>query len=70
MSLQSDMAHHPATDGASVDGSTVSRAVLGAVMLITGIAPLATDMYVPGFPAVEHDLSTSAAMVQLTLTTF
>jgi DHA1 family bicyclomycin/chloramphenicol resistance-like MFS transporter len=48
----------------------VSRAVLGAVMLITGIAPLATDMYVPGFPAVEHDLSTSAAMVQLTLTTF
>jgi DHA1 family bicyclomycin/chloramphenicol resistance-like MFS transporter len=39
-------------------------------MLVTGIAPLATDMYVPAFPAVEHDLSTSAALVQLTLTTF
>jgi MFS transporter, DHA1 family, multidrug resistance protein len=50
--------------------SMVSRAVLGAVMLVSGIAPLATDMYVPAFPAVVHDLSTSAALVQLTLTTF
>ncbi len=39
-------------------------------MLVTGIAPLATDMYVPAFPAVAHDLSTSASMVQLTLTAF
>ena len=50
--------------------SAVSRAVLGAVILVSSIAPLATDMYVPAFPAVEHDLGTSAALVQLTLTTF
>ena len=48
-------------------GSTISRTVLGAVILVTAIAPLATDMYVPGFPAVEHELSTSASLVQLTL---
>jgi MFS family permease len=48
----------------------VSRSVLGAVMLVSGIAPLATDVYVPAFPAAQHDLSTSAALVQLTLTTF
>src|SRR3954452_6693986 len=34
------------------------------------IAPLATDMYVPGFPAVGRDLHASATGVQLTLTTF
>src|SRR5436309_16122405 len=39
-------------------------------MLVTSIAPLATDMYVPAFPAVKHDLETSTALVQLTLTAF
>ncbi len=39
-------------------------------MLVTSIAPLATDMYVPAFPAVEHDLATSTSLVQLTLTAF
>ncbi len=44
--------------------------VLGAVVLITAIAPLATDMYVPAFPLVGRDLDASATQVQLTLTTF
>ncbi|CAM3739374.1 multidrug effflux MFS transporter [Nocardioides zeicaulis] len=39
-------------------------------MLITAIAPLATDMYVPAFPLVGRDLDASATQVQLTLTTF
>lgn len=44
--------------------------VLGTVVLITAIAPLATDMYVPAFPLVGRDLDASATQVQLTLTTF
>jgi DHA1 family bicyclomycin/chloramphenicol resistance-like MFS transporter len=48
----------------------VSAALIGAVVLLTGIAPLATDMYVPAFPDVARDLGTSATAVQLTLTTF
>lgn len=48
----------------------LSTTVLGAVVLITAIAPLATDMYVPAFPRVGHDLDASATQVQLTLTTF
>ena len=44
--------------------------VLGTVVLITAIAPLATDMYVPAFPLVGRDLDASATEVQLTLTTF
>lgn len=48
----------------------VSSALVATVVLITAIAPLATDMYVPGFPAVARDLGASASEVQLTLTTF
>src|SRR6478609_11494452 len=38
--------------------------------LLTAIAPLATDMYLPAFPQLAVDLGTSAAAVQLSLTTF
>ena len=38
--------------------------------LLTAIAPLATDMYLPAFPQLAADLGTSASAVQLSLTTF
>src|SRR3954454_5478811 len=50
--------------------ASLTTAVVVNVVLLTMIAPLATDMYVPGFPAVGHDLHASATGVQLTLTTF
>jgi DHA1 family bicyclomycin/chloramphenicol resistance-like MFS transporter len=43
---------------------------VGTVVLLTAIAPLATDMYVPAFPHVAADLAAGATQVQLTLTTF
>lgn len=49
---------------------SLSAVVLGAVVLVTAIAPLATDMYVPAFPLVGRDLGASASQVQLTLATF
>lgn len=48
----------------------LTRVVLGTVVLVSMIAPLATDMYVPAFPQVGRDLASSATQVQLTLTTF
>lgn len=42
-------------------------AVLGA---LTAVAPLATDMYVPGFPSMGATLHASSSAVQLTLTAF
>jgi DHA1 family bicyclomycin/chloramphenicol resistance-like MFS transporter len=48
----------------------LSASVLATIVLITAIAPLATDMYVPAFPLVGRDLGASATQVQLTLTTF
>lgn len=54
----------------TLPGARLSAVVLGAVVLVTAIAPLATDMYVPAFPLVGRDLRASASLVQLTLTTF
>lgn len=48
----------------------LSAAVLATVVLVNAIAPLATDMYVPAFPAVGLDLGAGATQVQLTLSTF
>jgi len=48
----------------------VTAGLVATVVLLTAIAPLATDMYVPAFPAVAGDLSATATQVQLTLTTF
>ena len=60
--------HHQHT---RVAGSArLSKAVLANVVLLTMIAPLATDMYVPAFPQVGSDLGAGATGVQLTLTTF
>jgi MFS transporter, DHA1 family, multidrug resistance protein len=38
--------------------------------LLTSIAPLATDMYLPALPEVATDLGAGASAVQLTLTSF
>lgn len=51
-------------------GVGLTRLVVIQVILLTMIAPLATDMYVPAFPMVARDLAGSATEVQLTLTTF
>ncbi|MFC4603061.1 multidrug effflux MFS transporter [Rhodococcus kronopolitis] len=44
--------------------------MLLALALLSAIAPLAIDMYLPGLPALGDDLGTSTQSVQLTLTTF
>ena len=37
---------------------------------LAAVAPVSTDLYLPGFPALGRDLAASASEVQLTLTTF
>lgn len=44
--------------------------MLCTLALISAIAPLATDMYLPGLPTMAESLGTSASSIQLTLTTF
>lgn len=50
--------------------STIAPSSLLVLALLTAVAPLATDMYLPGFPAMAADLGVSASAIQLTLTTF
>lgn len=38
--------------------------------LLSAVAPLATDMYLPGFPVMSDELETGAAAIQITLTSF
>ena len=47
---------------------THRRPSLGALVLVMGIGPLATDAYLPGLPALQQSLDTTAATAQLTLT--
>jgi DHA1 family bicyclomycin/chloramphenicol resistance-like MFS transporter len=39
--------------------------VLGA---LTALGPFTIDLYLPAFPAIEHDFDVSAALIQLTIT--
>jgi MFS transporter, DHA1 family, multidrug resistance protein len=41
-----------------------------ALVIVTGVGPIATDSYVAALPALQDSLSTSAAVAQLTLTAF
>ena len=49
-------------------GSTGQRVLLVLVLgSLSVIGPLSIDMYLPGLPAIQRDLDTSASLVQLTL---
>ncbi|MCU1473014.1 multidrug effflux MFS transporter [Amnibacterium sp.] len=48
----------------------IPASLIATAVLISSVAPLATDMYVPAFPHVARDLAASTTAVQLTLTTF
>ncbi|WP_432541303.1 multidrug effflux MFS transporter [Kineococcus sp. SYSU DK002] len=60
----------PGTFVATVPGQDVPLRLLVTLALLCAIGPFAIDMYLPTFPDLAADLSTSAARVQLTLTTF
>ncbi|HEY0276390.1 MAG TPA: multidrug effflux MFS transporter [Paenirhodobacter sp.] len=50
--------------------SALSYMAIGVLALLSAVAPLATDMYLPGFPAMSADLGASATQIQMTLTSF
>ena len=58
----------PPTEGATAAGGPAPA--LWALVLVTGVGPLATDMYVAGLPDLRRSLETTAAVAQLTLTAF
>ncbi|WP_062517511.1 multidrug effflux MFS transporter [Demequina gelatinilytica] len=51
-------------------GEGITAALLGVLGLLSAIAPLATDLYLPAFPQMTADLGVGATSIQLTLTAF
>ncbi|WP_280396826.1 multidrug effflux MFS transporter [Nocardia carnea] len=49
---------------------SVGPALIAVLALLTAVAPLATDMYLPAFPEMAGELGASASGIQLTLTAF
>ena len=48
----------------------ISTLAILVLALLSAVAPLATDMYLPGFPSIAEELGAEASQVQLTLTSF
>ena len=48
----------------------LSGRLLVVIALLAALAPFATDIYLPAFPAMTHELDASPSSVQLTLTAF
>ncbi|CAN5577018.1 multidrug effflux MFS transporter [soil metagenome] len=59
-------AESPTTPAAAI----ITPALLVTLALLSAVAPFATDLYLPAFPAMVSQLHTTAAGVQLTLTAF
>ena len=55
---------------APATGTTIRWPLLLVLASLAAVAPVATDLYLPGFPAIGDALGVDASGVQLTLTSF
>ncbi|MEU6140544.1 multidrug effflux MFS transporter [Streptomyces sp. NPDC047081] len=62
--------HSTGADAHPADAPRPAVALIAVLGALTAVAPLATDMYVPGFPAMGETLGASSSAVQLTMTAF
>ncbi|HWV50221.1 MAG TPA: MFS transporter, partial [Microbacterium sp.] len=60
----------PSTDSIPTARAALTTGLLCILALLSAVAPFATDLYLPAFPAIAADLGTDATGVQLTLTAF
>jgi DHA1 family bicyclomycin/chloramphenicol resistance-like MFS transporter len=60
----------PSTGSSPTPASQLSAGLLFILALLSAVAPFATDLYLPAFPAITDDFATDATGVQLTLTAF
>lgn len=58
------------SETAGARAHSIGPALIAVLALLTAVAPLATDMYLPAFPEMAGELGASASGIQLTLTAF
>ncbi|UZN03134.1 multidrug effflux MFS transporter [Cellulomonas sp. S1-8] len=68
MPASADAPARPATPPAAP--LPLAPALVAVLALLTAVAPLSIDMYLPGFPAMADELGTTASGIQLTMTAF
>ncbi|WP_150240467.1 Bcr/CflA family efflux MFS transporter [Nocardiopsis quinghaiensis] len=62
---------HPREAPPDIGGTgRIGTGLLLVLGLLSAVAPLAMDLYLPAFPAMTEDLSASSTAIQATLTTF
>lgn len=54
----------------AADEDRLSLALLALLAFLSAVGPLATDLYLPGFPRISAELAAAPLLVQLTLTSF
>ncbi len=70
MTAKDTSAHPVGPEPTPSHGTEVTLMVVLVLTTLTVIGPLATDMYIPAFPAATEGLGTVASRMQLTLTAF
>ncbi|AQA06391.1 Bcr/CflA family drug resistance efflux transporter [Mycobacterium sp. MS1601] len=60
----------PITRPAPAPAATITTSLLLSLALLSAVAPVATDLYLPAFPEMASELGASASAVQLTLMAF
>lgn len=60
----------PSTEARPADLRPVGLRLLLLLAFIAAASPLAVDLYLASFPAIQRDLATTPGMVQLTLTSY
>jgi len=56
--------------GSDIATKSIGSALLFALALLAGLAAFSIDLYLPAFPAMAEELSTTATGIQLSLTAF
>lgn len=70
MTTTAPAARPASSTGPGPDADPLGLRLLLLLALIAAISPLAIDLYLASFPAIQSDLSTTPGMVQLTLTSY
>lgn len=70
MEIDTARADHPGAVNFPGSNGALAVPLLISLAILSAMGPFAIDMYLPAFPAIARDLSTSVTAVQFTLTAF
>lgn len=70
MSTTTEHSTQPDAPTSQHRNATITAGLLGALALLSALTPLSMDLYLPAFPSMAVDLTTTSTAIQLSLTAF